>query len=224
MLKRLLLLFFTLSPLMAGAMEKKYNFHKVDENLFRSALIENSEALNSLIDKYKIKQIYALTHKNEYRIQRIVREKEINWKFLSLPSSKVPELNDFCELVTAMENISQPTLVHDRDGQNRTGFFSATYLILNNKSEDALEQFSSWTYGYWRIFHCICSIGGENFLEKFRSYYVKLKKLIEEESFDANSLSEEEQALLLEKIDKPAQMYYEHDLFEYALEAIKIIG
>lgn len=204
-------------------LNKKYNFHQVDKNVFRSGLIVSSKDLRKLIESHGLKKIFAFTKKDETIAQTVALEKGISWKFLALPASKAPTIEDFSKLVDVVKIVDSPTLFHDRDGANRTGFFSALYLLLtlqntsNQKTlDEALDQFSFQKYGYYWFYHQFFSTGGVYFMRKFGQSYFILQQLIQKNDFDANNLSDDQ----IEKLRSGLKIEGLEDYLEYALYAL----
>ena len=161
---------------------KKSNLHQVSDTLFRSGSnkFKNKEYLTEIIKELGIKKIYAFTHRNEDSIKQACEENKVNWQFLTIESSEITNIDDFLILVRIASKTFNKTIVYDRDGRNRTGFFSALHLLLTSKKaeqEKALEQFSWYQFGYKTKYHRWFSDGGINFMEKFGECYLKLLKI-----------------------------------------------
>ena len=121
------------------------NFHKIDENLFRSAQPTKSQ-LENIIKKYNIKTILNLRGKEhlkdlEYEIQTA---KKYNIKLISvsLKSRGFATKEELLNLIDILKSIKLPGLIHCKAGSDRTGFVSVLYLhiVKNIPLKKALKQ------------------------------------------------------------------------------------
>ena len=129
------------------------NFHKVDENLYRSAQ-PTKKQLEKLIDKYKIKTIINLRGKEHIKDlkyeEEITKEKDIKLINIKLNSRGFPKKDDFFKLYEIFNSIKYPALIHCKSGSDRTGFVATLYLYLikNKPLKKALKQLKFFPYGH----------------------------------------------------------------------------
>lgn len=129
------------------------NFHKVDEDLYRSAQ-PTKKQLEKLIDKYGIKTIINLRgkeHINDLKYEEeVTKEKDVNLINIKLNSRGFPKKEDFLNLYNIFKNIEYPALIHCKSGSDRTGLVAVLYLYLikNVPLKKALKQLSFFPYGH----------------------------------------------------------------------------
>ena len=117
-----------------------FNFHKVDEHVYRSAQI-TPWRLRKIIKKYGIKTIINLrgNHKN-YLYQKekeICKEMGVKYYTVSL-SSRSPDktkINELKKLINILKTAKKPILFHCKAGADRTGFVAVLWHILNGRDK-----------------------------------------------------------------------------------------
>ncbi len=129
------------------------NFHKVDENLYRSAQ-PTKKQLEKLIDKYGIKTIINLRGKEHIKDltyeEEVTKTKGVKLINIKLNSRGFPKKEDFLNLYNIFKNIEYPALIHCKSGSDRTGLVAALYLYLikNKPLKKALKQLNFFPYGH----------------------------------------------------------------------------
>ena len=129
------------------------NFHKVDENLYRSAQ-PTKKQLERLIKKYNLKTIINLRGKEHIKDLKYEEEiaKKHNVKLINikLNSRGFPKKEKILELIDIFNSIEYPALIHCKSGSDRTGFVAALYLHLIKKVpiKEALKQLNFFPYGH----------------------------------------------------------------------------
>ena len=129
------------------------NFHKIDENLYRSAQPTKNQ-LKKLIQKYNIKTIINL--RGAENIKNLNYEKEICLKHniklinIKLHSRGFPSKEDILKLYKIFQTIDYPALIHCKSGSDRTGLAATLYLHLIKKTPitHALKQLKFFPYGH----------------------------------------------------------------------------
>lgn len=122
------------------------NFHKVSEDLYRSAQPSRKEMKE--IESFGIVSVLNL---------RLRRDDRQEIKGTGLHNLRVPiktKKMTYQDMVSAMklfDSAEKPVLVHCRRGSDRTGCFVACYrmLYLNWSKEDAIKAFTTDGLGYY---------------------------------------------------------------------------
>ena len=110
-----------------------FNFHKVDNGVYRSAQM-TPWRLKKIIKKYGIKTIINLRAKDNYlyRVEeQICKEYGVEYINIALYSRSVNSINELKRLKDALLNSKKPILMHCKAGADRTGFAATLYHILN---------------------------------------------------------------------------------------------
>ena len=129
------------------------NFHKVDEDLYRSAQ-PTKKQLENLIDKYGIKTVINLRGKEHIKDLKyeedVTKEKGVELINIKLNSRGFPRKDDFLKLYEIFNSIKYPALIHCKSGSDRTGFVAALYLYLikNKPLKKALKQLKFFPFGH----------------------------------------------------------------------------
>ena len=172
-----------------------FNFHKVDEGVYRSAQLTPWK-LKKIIKKYNIKTIINLrgTKKN-YMYEK---EKEICEKFgvkyipFQIASRNLPKPEEIEELINIFKNEQKPMLFHCKAGADRTGFVATLYHIVNGKSKkEAIKKELKLRYGFLALSKAgrIKKLFEEyNEKEDFLTWVKKNQKKLENTTFKANPI------------------------------------
>lgn len=127
------------------------NFHKVDENLFRSAQLFNFN-LPYYIEKHNIKSIINLrgsSKKDWYKNEKSIAENyDIKHFDYGFSDGKVQSIEKMDKLIELMKNAPKPLLIHCKAGADRTSLASALYLYKLKKDVDAHKAISL-KYGHF---------------------------------------------------------------------------
>jgi len=117
-----------------------FNFHKVDEGVYRSAQM-TPWRLKKIIKKYGIKTIINLRGNNKNYIYKREKEicKEIGVKYHTVALlSRSPERirrEELEKLVNILKTAKKPILFHCKAGADRTGFVAVLWHILNGRDK-----------------------------------------------------------------------------------------
>ena len=118
-----------------------FNFHKVDEGVYRSAQL-TPWRFKKIIKKYGIKTVINLRGNNKNYIYK--REKEIcnemgiNYHTISI-LSRAPERirkEELEKLINILKTAKKPILFHCKAGADRTGFVAVLWHILNRRDKN----------------------------------------------------------------------------------------
>ena len=134
------------------------NFHKVNENIFRSAQPDEDE-FESLHTIYGIRSVLNL--RDSSRDRKIIDI--INRKHLSpvitlydfpLDTGNI-SADELYKILTVIRDAPKPLLVHCWLGSNRTGcVIAACRIVFENWSvEDAIAELEKPEYGHYKIFY-----------------------------------------------------------------------
>jgi len=121
------------------------NFHKIDNNAYRSAQLFFFN-MPYYIEKYNIKSIINLRGgqgKWFYKYEtKISKEYNITHYDYNLSPTKMLSLNDMNKLVNIIKKAPKPILIHCKAGADRTSLVTALYLYNKHKYKKAEEAFS----------------------------------------------------------------------------------
>jgi len=143
----LLLLFYVGYGLIYG------NFHKLDNNAYRSAQLFRFN-MPFYLEKYKIKTVLNLRgeqknrswYKNE---KEITKEHNITLITYKMSSRKYLDFNRTSKLVKILKNAKKPILIHCEGGADRTSLASALYVYaIEGKSISEAKEELSFIYGH----------------------------------------------------------------------------
>ncbi|GAB6045680.1 dual specificity protein phosphatase family protein [Caminibacter profundus] len=131
-----------------------FNFHKVDDGVYRSAQI-TPWRLKKIIKKYNIKTIINLRGNNKNYIYK--REKEIceelgvEYQTISISSRNPSDIRkeEIEKLIYLLKNAKKPILFHCKAGADRTGLVAVLWHIINGKDKNkAIKKELRLKYGY----------------------------------------------------------------------------
>ena len=124
------------------------NFHKVDENIFRSNMPTPS----------RIKKYSELGIKTIVNLRGVRRDggwlleneacKKYNLKLIDFRarSRAAPEKEMIFEAEKLFKNIEYPALIHCKSGADRAGIVCALYFLLHKKQLEKAREQLSWKY------------------------------------------------------------------------------
>jgi len=171
------------------------NFHKVDEEVYRSAQLTPWK-LKKIIKRYNIKTIVNLRgHHKNYLYQKekeICKNLGVKYIPFQIASRNLPKPKEIEALIKIFNNEKKPLLFHCKAGADRTGFVATLYHIYKGKQKnEAIEKELRLKYGYLSL-----SKAGrikklfEKYDEKedFLLWVKKNQKVLEENTFQANPL------------------------------------
>ena len=133
------------------------NFHKVNENLFRSGQPDKDE-FESLYTFNSIRSVLNLrendSDKDKIEAVNDGRIEKIQLYEIPLDTGKISEA-DLYKILTVIRDAPKPLLIHCWLGSNRTGCAVAAYRIVfeNWSVEDAISELKKPEYGHYRIFY-----------------------------------------------------------------------
>ena len=146
----ILLLFYVGYGLIYG------NFHKLDDNAYRSAQLFSFN-MPYYLETYNIKTILNLRGKSKtkswYQTEKqITKEHNVTLITFQMSSRKYLDFNQTSKLVEILKNAKKPILIHCEGGADRTSLASAlySYAILHNSKTKAMEELS-FIYGHLPI-------------------------------------------------------------------------
>jgi len=129
------------------------NFHKLDNNAYRSAQLFSFN-MPYYLETYKIKTVLNLRgepknkswYKNE---KRITQEHNVTIVTFQMSSRRYLDFNQTSKLVQILKTAKKPILIHCEGGADRTSLASALYdyAILHRTKEEAMEELS-FIYGH----------------------------------------------------------------------------
>lgn len=132
------------------------NFHKVDDNLYRSAQLRSFN-MPYFIGKHKIRSIINLRGgyakgkvPDSWYVDEVAFAKEHNITHIDYGiGDRMPiTLQQMDEMVALMKKLPKPLLIHCKAGADRTSLASALYLYAIKKDKDANRAISI-LYGHF---------------------------------------------------------------------------
>ena len=131
------------------------NFHKVDDDIFRSAQLRFFN-MPYYIKKYGIKSILNLRGNNIdkpwYKVElEIADEYDIVHYDYGIGAREVRTLKEMKDIVKLIKEAPKPLLIHCKAGADRTGLAVALYLHEIKKNENADDALSI-LYGHFPWF------------------------------------------------------------------------
>ena len=117
-----------------------FNFHKVDEGVYRSAQL-TPWRLKKIIKKYNIKTIINLRGNNKNylykREEEICKEMGVEYFTVALLSRSPERIRkeELDKLVNILKTAKKPILFHCKAGADRTGFVAVLWHILNGRDK-----------------------------------------------------------------------------------------
>ena len=131
-----------------------FNFHKVDEGIYRSAQL-TPWRLKKIIKKYNIKTIINLRGNNKnYMYQKekeICKKMGVDYFTISLSSRNPSKIKkeELKKLIYILKNAKKPLLFHCKAGADRTGFTAVLWHVINKKDKNwAIKKELKLKYGY----------------------------------------------------------------------------
>ena len=128
-----------------------FNFHKIDNQIYRSAQLTPWK-LKKIINKYGIKTVINLRDRDNYMYQiekEICLQNGIKYKCVGLYSRTPNSIYKLKELQDVLLNSPKPILIHCKAGADRTGFAAVFWHIINNKDiKWAINKELRLKYGY----------------------------------------------------------------------------
>jgi len=129
------------------------NFHKLDNNAYRSAQLFSFN-MPYYLETYKIKTVLNLRgeqkNKSWYKDEkRITQEHNVTLVNFQMSSRRYLDFNQTSKLVQILKSAKKPILIHCEGGADRTSLASALYdyAILYYAEEEAIEELS-FIYGH----------------------------------------------------------------------------
>ena len=127
------------------------NFHKVNENLYRSGQ-PNEDEFFSLYTFNGIRSVLNLrgtSDKDEIKAVNRRWKNAVTLYEIPLETGNITE-DDLCNLLTVIRDAPKPILIHCWQGSNRTGCAVAAYRIVfeNWSVEDAISELMKPKYGH----------------------------------------------------------------------------
>lgn len=134
-----------------------WNFHKVNENLYRSGQPDEDE-FESLYTFNGIRSVLNLRESS--RSKRHISAINKKWKNaitlyeIPIDTDEISE-KDLYKILTTLRDAPKPVLIHCLLGSNRTGCAVAAYRIVfdNWRVEDAVNEFMKPEYGHHKIIY-----------------------------------------------------------------------
>ena len=132
------------------------NFHKVNENLYRSGQ-PNEDEFFSLYTFNGIRSVLNLRGTSDIdEINAVNRrwENAVTLYEIPLETGNITE-DDLCKILTVIRDAPKPILIHCWQGSNRTGCaVAASRIIFENCSvEDAISELMKPEYGHFKNFY-----------------------------------------------------------------------
>ncbi len=129
-----------------------FNFHKVDEGVYRSAQM-TPWRLRKIIKKYSIKTVVNLRGNNQnymYKAEKkICKKMGVEYIPFQISSRNLPKYYEIESLINIFKNEKKPLLFHCKAGVDRTGLAATLYHIINGKNKnEAIRKELNLRYGY----------------------------------------------------------------------------
>ena len=144
-LKYLLLALLCIALIIGGYLFIYGNFHKVDNNVYRSAQLFSFN-MPYYVKKYHIKSILNLrgvTENQSYKDEiKISNEYNITHYNYSIGTSDIQTIKIMNKIVDIIKNSPKPILIHCKSGADRTSLATALYLYSIKKDKIAPKAFS----------------------------------------------------------------------------------
>ncbi len=127
------------------------NFHKVDNEMYRSAQLF-SHNMSYYTDKHNIKSILNFRGKKNKKFWRdeisYAKEHNITHYDYHISDRKIQTLQTMNEIVQIIKDAPKPLLIHCKAGADRTSLVAALYLHAIKNDEDASKAISI-IYGHF---------------------------------------------------------------------------
>ena len=124
------------------------NFHKLDQNVYRSAQLFSFN-MPYYLEKYKIKTVLNLRGEKPkqkwYQDEKeITKEHNVTLITYKMSARKYLDFNHTSAIVKILKDAQKPILIHCEGGADRTSLVSALYryAILHQSKEEAEEELS----------------------------------------------------------------------------------
>ena len=128
------------------------NFHKVDNNLYRSSQLFSFN-MPFYIDRYKIKSILNLRDDVENRIYldevKFAKEHNISYYHYGIDDRKIASTKKMNKIIEIIKNAPKPILIHCKMGADRTSLAVALYLHEIKKDKNP-QRAISLIYGHFK--------------------------------------------------------------------------
>ncbi len=129
------------------------NFHKIDDNAYRSAQLFSFN-MPFYLEHYKIKTLINLRGENEDQSwyqneKRITQEQGVTLIDFGISSGNHLDFNQTSEIVEILRSAEKPLLIHCEGGADRTSLVAALYryAILQHPKDEADDELS-FLYGH----------------------------------------------------------------------------
>ncbi len=142
--KKFFIVFFSLIAVVATYMYVYGNFHKVDNDIYRSAQLFSFN-MPYYVQKYKIKSMLNLRgvdnrfYEDEIKISK---ENNITHYDFGIGDREVQSLETMKKIVKIIKNAPKPILIHCKAGADRTSLATALYLYTTGRKDMAKSSFS----------------------------------------------------------------------------------
>ena len=132
------------------------NFHKVNENLYRSGQPDEDEffSLYTFNGIRSVLNLRGTSDKDEINAVNRRWKNAVTLYEIPLETGNITE-DDLCNLLTVIRDAPKPILIHCWQGSNRTGCaVAASRIIFENWSvEDAISELMKPEYGHFKNFY-----------------------------------------------------------------------
>ncbi len=129
------------------------NFHKLDNNAYRSAQLFSFN-MPYYLEEYKIKTVLNLRGEQKGKSwyekeKKITDEFNVTLVTFKMSSRRYLDFNKTSKLVEILKKVKKPILIHCEGGADRTSLVSALYryAILKHSKEEAMKELS-FIYGH----------------------------------------------------------------------------
>ena len=131
-----------------NAVKYPKNFHKVNENLYRSGQPDKDE-FESLYTSKGVRSVLNLRENNSDKEEIRSIDRNIALFEIPLDTGKISE-NDLLKILTVIRDAPKPLLIHCWHGSDRTGCAVAAYRITfeNWNVENAVAELMKPEYGH----------------------------------------------------------------------------
>ena len=129
------------------------NFHKIDDNAYRSAQLFSFN-MPFYLEHYKIKTLINLRGENDDQSwyqneKRITDEQGVTLIDFGISSGNYLDFNQTAEIVEILRAAEKPLLIHCEGGADRTSLVAALYrYAILQHSADAADDELSFLYGH----------------------------------------------------------------------------
>jgi len=145
------------------------NFHKVDNNIYRSAQLFSFN-MPYYIEKHEIKSILNLrgvSQRDWYKDEKeFAKNSDIQHYDYGFSDRKIQSIEKMTKLVEIIKNAPKPLLIHCKAGADRASLASALYLLDVKNDLSASDQISL-KYGHFPWFGSKTEAMGTSFKNFF---------------------------------------------------------